>query len=90
MNTFTTEDRLADQRTANELADDMENHGIGGYWTPSKTLLEAATMLRQQQEKIEKYAAVISAVEHYRDAVGYEKVMLARDGIWQAMDEIDE
>jgi hypothetical protein len=73
MTTFTTEDREGAERkpmNANELADELEivknkiigkEHELGGRAIIFYT--EAATMLRQQQEKIDKLTAIVALRE---------------------------
>jgi hypothetical protein len=49
---------------ANELADVMEKYSVAGFMTPlAEEFKQAATMLRQQQEKIDKLTAIVALRE---------------------------
>jgi len=67
MTTFTTQDRMDAERkpmNANELADWVEQQSSFG-WSGDfgKFLIDIATMLRQQQEQIDKLTAIVALRE---------------------------
>lgn len=67
---------------ANELADELSEtiKEMGKPFTT--TVLEAATMLRQQQVKLDKYEQVIQSIANERIELSHDKIK------WQCEDHI--